>query len=97
MEVTVVAGQLTIDMIPGVTAPVILNGTTIIRFTPVNSKKFVASLTGYTSVDDWFVIISPNDLAIDKIPLGDVTNQGTWLNTLAGAQQAVVDLSVALQ
>jgi len=97
MEVTVSTGYLTVDQNPGVTAPVVLNGGTIIRFTPVNSKKFGVSLSGYTSVDDWEIVISPNDLAIDKIRLGDVTNQAGWTNDLAGAQQAAADLSVALQ
>lgn len=97
MEVTPSAGQLIIDQNPGVTAPLVINGGTIIRFEPINKPKFGVSLTGYTSVDEWEFVVVMNDRAIDNIVLSKVTNQAGWTNNLAGAQQAAADLSVALQ
>lgn len=110
MEITVASGKINIypDTV-ATSAPTVINcdGASV-RLEPINNVRFrvptdavVATSpydapNGYQKTDMYQVAIVQFDRTVEVLDMGAISNQPTWVNSLAGMQAAIADLSVAL-
>ena len=50
----------------------------------------------YPAEVNWVVQVNQSDGNMEQIPMGRITNQGAWLNTLAGANACVAALTALI-
>lgn len=108
MEVIIGSGYVEVYPTDSSTsASTVINGRCIIRIEPIPGESYQPGKgtpdpdlpyegEPYQDTPQWSVILVQNDRQIQKIPMGGVDNQAGWTNDLAGAQQAVDDLTAAL-
>ena len=95
MDVTLATGTLTQTLDDGTTYTVNLTNVTdfqvLVRQTPVAPTTLVNPIQlnqTYMFADQYVVRLSMNDNRFTDIVMGEVANQGAWLNTEAGANAA---------